>query len=142
MSITGDLDQNVLGLKSRHRSCNHQAVGSSIDLHRNLLYFSLFLHMFCSLTIRRGKFCQSLTGMFLLLWWLIINVLLILPPGSTRLMAWRWLVLSRLTLRLSVLVLLSLRLVRITLVTLELSISPLPLPVVGRAWLATTHDIL
>src|SRR5258708_30023923 len=43
-TIVGDFDQNVLGFQPSHRSRDHQALGCSVDLDRNMLLLHLFLH--------------------------------------------------------------------------------------------------
>src|SRR5229473_6374768 len=43
--IIGDFDHNILGFQSSHRSHNHQTLGCSVDLDRDMLLLHLFLHM-------------------------------------------------------------------------------------------------
>src|SRR5947209_18353347 len=43
-TIVGDFDQHVLGFQPSHRSRDHQALGCSVDLDRNMLLLHLFLH--------------------------------------------------------------------------------------------------
>src|SRR5260370_1892885 len=45
-TVVGDFDQNVLGFQPSHRSRDHQALGCSVDLDRNILLLHLFLHPF------------------------------------------------------------------------------------------------
>src|SRR5260370_29098565 len=45
-TVVGDFDQNVLGFQPSHRSRDHQALGCSVDLDRDILLLTLFLHPF------------------------------------------------------------------------------------------------